>query len=92
MWLTSVKSLACGIAGLINVLDPEAVLIGGGIANAGSALFTPLNEFLDLYEWRPAGRRVKIIAAKLGEKAGAMGAAHRAGARVNDSIKAFFDY
>ncbi len=92
IWLRSVRALACGIASLINVLDPEAVLIGGGIANAGSALFDPLNEVLDAVEWRPDGRRVKIIPAKLGEKAGALGAAHRAGVKVNDSIKAFFDY
>jgi glucokinase len=50
IWLRSVKALACGIAGLINVLDPEAVIIGGGIANAGAGLFDPLNEFLAKYE------------------------------------------
>jgi len=92
IWLASVRALACGIAGLINVLDPEAVVIGGGIANAESVLFGPLDEFLEAVEWRPAGFRVKIIQAKLGEKAGALGAAHRAGVKVNDSIKAFFDY
>ena len=92
IWLRSVRALACGIVSLINVLDPEAVVIGGGIANAGSALFDPLNTILDAIEWRPDGRRVKIVPAKLGEKAGALGAAHRASVKVNDSIKAFFDY
>ncbi len=92
IWLRSVWALACGIAGLINVLDPEAVIIGGGIANAGAALFGPLDQMLEKCEWRPADRRAKIIPAKLGEKAGALGAAHQAHARVNDSISAFFDY
>ena len=92
IWMNSVRALAAGIAGLINVLDPEAVLIGGGIANAEQALFKPLNEFIEKFEWRPSGRRVRIVPAKLGDKAGALGAAHRAGARVTDSIKAFFDY
>ena len=92
IWLRSVRALACAIAGLINVLDPEAVIIGGGIANAGNALFAPLNEFLDTFEWRPAGRRVKIVAAKLGEKAGALGAGHRAAVRASDTHKTFFDY
>lgn len=92
IWLRSVRALACGIAGLANVLDPEAVLIGGGISNAGDALFDPLNEFMAKYEWRPAGHRVKILPAKLGEKAGALGAAHAAGSRAGDMAKEFFDY
>ncbi len=32
VWQRSVYKLACGIASLINVLDPEMVIIGGGIA------------------------------------------------------------
>lgn len=92
VWLRSVWALACGIAGMVNVLDPEAVILGGGIANAGAALFDPLNEFLAKCEWRPAGRRVKILAAKLGEKAGALGAAQQAAARGSTMAKEFFDY
>ena len=78
MWLRSVRALACGVAGLINVLDPEAVIIGGGIARAGAALFQPLQQFLDQFEWRPGGAGVHIRPAQLGEFAGAYGAASRA--------------
>ncbi|HYG77938.1 MAG TPA: ROK family protein [Planctomycetota bacterium] len=78
IWLRSVRELSCAIAGLINVLDPEVVIIGGGIARAGEALFAPLSELLAQYEWRPAGHRVRIVPAQLGEKAGAMGAAYNA--------------
>jgi len=79
VWLKSVKALAAGIAGLINVLDPETVIIGGGIARAGEALFQPLREHLDQMEWSPTGSKVRIEPAKLGEFAGAHGAARRAG-------------
>ena len=78
IWLKSVRALACAVGALINVLDPEAVIIGGGIARSGAALFDPLQKELDPLEWRPGGSRVKIVPAKLGEFAGAYGAARTA--------------
>jgi glucokinase len=78
VWMRSVRALACAIGSFVNILDPEAVILGGGIAQAGDALFLPLNEELAKVEWRPAGSAVRILAAQLGEWAGAIGAA-RAG-------------
>lgn len=74
-WLKMVKSLAVGICSLINILDPEVVIIGGGIADAGESLFIPLEEYMEKYEWRPQGKKVKILKAKQGNFAGAIGAA-----------------
>jgi glucokinase len=79
VWLRSVKALACAVASFVNVLDPEAVIIGGGIARAGESLFGPLQRYLDEVEWRPLGVAVKVLPAKLGEFAGAYGAAWIAG-------------
>ncbi len=76
LWDRSLTYLAAGIASLINVVDPEAVIIGGGIATVGALLFTPLEEKLSRVEWRPGGRRVRILPAALGEWAGSCGAAH----------------
>ena len=78
VWLASIRALACGIASLINVLDPEAVILGGGIAQCGDALFGPLATELERVEWRPAGPGVRLLAAELGEWAGAIGAAREA--------------
>jgi glucokinase len=78
IWLKSVQILACAICSFTNILDPEAVIIGGGIARAGKSLFDPLQEYLDPIEWRPGGDRVKILPAVLGEFAGAYGAARNA--------------
>ena len=78
VWLKSVKALAAAIASFINILDPEAVIVGGGIARSGEALFRPLQEYLDVMEWRPGGHVVRIIPAQLGEFAGAIGAARSA--------------
>ena len=78
IWLRSIHHLAAAISSFINAFDPEVVIIGGGIAQAGSALFEPLRQSLDRFEWRPMGHQVPVIAAALGEKAGAIGAAYHA--------------
>jgi len=77
-WLRSVRALACAIASFANILDPEAVILGGGIAQAGDALFQPLASELAQIEWRPNGHAVRLIPAELGEWAGAIGAAKTA--------------
>jgi glucokinase len=66
------------VASLINVLDPEAVIIGGGIARAGKVLFEPLERFVRDMEWNVGTPPVKILPAQLGELAGAYGAAWNA--------------
>jgi glucokinase len=76
IWLRSVYQLAAGLTSIINIIDPEVVILGGGIALAGPALFEPLDRFMDKLEWRPLRDRVPIIPAALGDLAGALGAAY----------------
>ncbi len=78
IWNTSVRALGAAVASLINILDPEVVLIGGGIAEADHLLLEPLRQSLDEFEWRPDGHRVTIRKAVLGEWAGTHGAAWNA--------------
>jgi len=78
VWLRSVKNLAAGITSIINALDPEVIIIGGGIAQAGAALFDPLAAFMTRFEWRPQGHSVKILPAALGDVAGTLGAVYYA--------------
>jgi glucokinase len=78
VWNCSIKALACTISTYVNVLDPEAVIIGGGIARAGEILFGPLEKILRPIEWQPGGHQVKLIRAELGEYAGAIGSARNA--------------
>lgn len=75
VWIKSIRNLACGLVSLVNVLDPETIVIGGGIARAGGDLFKPLQKFMDELEWIVPGHRVSIQPARLGEMAGACGAA-----------------
>ncbi len=79
VWLTSVRRLAAGIASIVNVVDPEVVVLAGGIVQAGEALFEPLGRYLGEMEWRPlGGSGVRVVAARLGDHAGAIGAARYA--------------
>src|SRR5690606_31170030 len=75
LWLDSVRKLAVSIASSINIISPEAVIIGGGIAQAGDSLLKPLEEFLALYEWRPGGKKTPLMRAHFSDMAGAIGAA-----------------
>lgn len=74
LWLESVRCLAVGITSLINVLDPELVVLGGGIASgAGDELMRPLQALMEELEWRPGGHRVRLALATAGEWAGTCG-------------------
>ena len=75
IWLRSVWQLGLAVASISNFLSPEVVVIGGGVAEAGDALFVPLREFVGKHEWQPGGVRVEIVKAAFGDIAGAIGAA-----------------
>jgi glucokinase len=68
--------LGVGIAGLVNVLDPQVVVVGGGAMVAGDLLLEPAREafvaHVEGVDYRP---RVPLVAAQLGPDAGAVGAA-----------------
>jgi glucokinase len=78
IWLRSVHNLAAGLTSIINAIDPEVIILGGGIAQAGPALFDPLADFMKRIEWKPKGHEVKIIPADLGDLAGPLGAIYNA--------------
>jgi glucokinase len=72
-----------GIAGLVNVLDPDVVVVGGGAAAAGDLLLEPARRaFVDAVEAADHRPAVSILAAALGNDAGAIGAADLARAEA----------
>jgi glucokinase len=75
IWLRSVKQLAIGLASITNILSPEMIVLGGGIAECGKTLFDPLSEYMAEYEWRAGGNKVEIVKAVYSDLAGAVGAA-----------------
>ena len=70
------RRLGEGIAGLVNVLDPEVVAVGGGVAAAGEFLLEPARaSFAGAVEAAAHRPVVPIVAATLGTETGAIGAA-----------------
>ncbi len=67
--------LSEGIADFVNILRPEAIVLGGGIANEGEDLFASLREAVDKRTYVAMDIvPLKIVGAKLGNKAGMYGA------------------
>jgi glucokinase len=70
------RRLGQGIAGLVNVLDPQVVVVGGGVVAARELLLEPARKaYADAVEGRDHRPVVPIVAAELGNDAGAVGAA-----------------
>jgi glucokinase len=69
-------NVALGLAGLANVLDPELIVIAGGLVELGPLLFAPLDDaFVRHIEGGRDRPKIPIVPAELGERAGAVGAA-----------------
>lgn len=66
--------LAMGIGNILNILNPEVIVIGGGVALAGDILFNPLKEKLKKYVLSVALEDLKIVPGVLGNEAGIKGA------------------
>jgi glucokinase len=70
------QRLGEGIAGLVNILDPEAVVVGGGVAEVGDVLMAPARSaFMASIEAPDHRPGVPLLQAALGNDAGAIGAA-----------------
>ncbi len=73
---TFIEYLALGIVNFINIFQPEILCIGGGISKEGETLLAPIREIVEREQYsRHSEKKTKIIAAKLGNDAGIIGAA-----------------
>lgn len=75
IWLRVSRRLATALAGVVNLLNPDCIVIGGGVANAGKILFDSLRKDVSARAMRVQARQLKIYRARLGNDAGVIGAA-----------------
>ena len=68
--------IGIGVANVITLLDPEIVIVAGGISRAGKILFDPIRKTVRKHLLGSQFRRYRIVPAKLGDDAGIMGAIH----------------
>lgn len=66
--------IGIGLASVVNLLNPEKIVIGGGVAEAGEFLFAPIRETLKKRSMPIQGAAVEVVHAELGNTAGVIGA------------------
>jgi len=64
-----------GCVTLINLFDPEKIVIGGGVSQVGAPLFDAVRDYVGRHALNPSGRRTAIVPAALRQDAGLIGAA-----------------
>jgi glucokinase len=68
-------NLGVGIASLVNIFNPEVVVVGGGVIAAGELLLGPAREELAARALAPMRDQVRVVAARFGHESGMLGAA-----------------
>lgn len=69
------RYIGVGCVTLINTLDPEKLVIGGGVSQIGEPLFTAVRDYVSKHALNPSGRNTPIVPAALLQDAGLIGAA-----------------
>jgi glucokinase len=69
------RALGVGLSSIVNMLNPEVIVIGGGVIAAGEMLLGPARAELAARALAPARDAVRVVGAAFGEQAGMIGAA-----------------
>jgi glucokinase len=75
VWDETTRMLGSAVATILDVLNPELVVLGGGVTNAGDALLRPIRETALREAMRPAAGSADVVLATLGEDLGVVAAA-----------------
>lgn len=75
VWKITGEYLGLGLANIVDALNPDIIVIGGGIASAGELLLNSAKSEMRKNVLSPAAKKTQVVLAKLGEWAGAIGAA-----------------
>ncbi len=78
LWDWVAEKLACTLMNCCYLLNPEMIIIGGGISKAGGLIFNPVRERLNKWLPSPFVEGLKIVSAKYGNEAGIIGCAKQA--------------
>ena len=74
LYAESGRAIGRAIGGLINLLSPEVVAVGGGLSSAGELLFNPLRAAIGEIAFVEPARHCRVVSAGLGTDAGLVGA------------------
>jgi len=74
--------LGIALGGLVNVLNPEVIVVGGGVSAGWDLFIEPLQEEILRRAFSHPGERVKLMRSELGDDAGILGAAFLASQKI----------
>ena len=66
--------LGIGMATLVNLFNPQLIVIGGGVTNIGDMLFGPVRQAIARHAFPTSAQAVRVVQAELGDNAGVLGA------------------
>jgi glucokinase len=75
LWEETVAALASGLTSIVNLFEPELVVLGGGVTRVGEQLLGPVRAEVEAHAVRPAGSPLAIVQSALGDHVGIVGAA-----------------
>lgn len=75
IWQEAGLYIGTALSGVVNLLNPEMIIIGGGISKAGNVLLEPIRQTVKKRSMASSLKGLKIVSARLGEDAGLIGAA-----------------
>lgn len=67
--------VAAGVVSMINIFQPEKLIIGGGISREGDYLLDPIRAYCEEHSYKTIGKKTEVMAATLFNDAGIIGAA-----------------
>ncbi len=70
----AMEYIGIGIANLVNLFNPEMIVIGGGVSMAGDIFFDNIKEVVEKHVMQPGSRELNISPVAHGENAAIMGA------------------
>jgi glucokinase len=74
VWEETVAALACGVTSIVNIFEPEVVVVGGGVSRSGEQLLGPVRDLVRAHAMGSAAHG-EIVQAALGDYVGVVGAA-----------------
>lgn len=75
VWSETIDALACGLTSIVNLFEPELVVLGGGVSSTGEQLIGPVRKRVRAEAMKPAGEGADIVQSALGDRVGVVGAA-----------------
>lgn len=87
VWDETTAALGRAVAVMINVVEPQLVVLGGGVTRAGDALLLPVRAAALGQAMRPAGRAARVELSAHGDRVGVVGAAAAAHLRLDEGSR-----